>query len=481
MEKIYNGADLMVPGIVPPVPENAKRGRLVGIATTAAPGLPLAVGVAEIDLSVQEAFVGEKGKAVRMLHWYGDEIWKLGGSGSPPSIDINGTGLAEVEQKVEELALAEQEQGEQGAEPAVDISNEQLSIKEIDSAFYDAALYGIKHLRETGATNLDYPLTASGFISQLVTPFLPPASQFNSALPSDVVHPALHMKKTSWKNAGKFMKHLDKRKIIKTKTRNGNEVVVLDIDWDDEEVIKFTPYKLPIVKTDTSSKPSSSTATTTSSTKEPVKVVELFKPTSKLSPIFEAIPADKHSYHTASSLRSLIDAYIEKEGLVNPKNKRLASLNPIIANTLLNERDDAAALAAGSIKRDELAAKFVSLCSPYYVVLAKSEDFDPKRHKAKSGKPPRVQILLEKRQGKKTVTRVWNLEPFGVVPGELADELSKACASSTSVNPVVGVSPKDPKFEVMVQGNQKAAVEKALQSRGVEGRWIETVDKTGKK
>ena len=50
----------------------------MAIASSDSPTVALAVGVAEIDISVLSKVAGEKGKAVKILHWFGDE---LGGSG----------------------------------------------------------------------------------------------------------------------------------------------------------------------------------------------------------------------------------------------------------------------------------------------------------------------------------------------------------------------------------------------------------------
>jgi translation initiation factor 1 (eIF-1/SUI1) len=49
------------------------------------------------------------------------------------------------------------------------------------------------------------------------------------------------------------------------------------------------------------------------------------------------------------------------------------------------------------------------------------------------GKAPKINIVLEKRQGRKTVTRIWGLEQFFLDPNELADELRNVCATSASV------------------------------------------------
>jgi translation initiation factor 2D len=54
-----------------------------------------------------------------------------------------------------------------------------------------------------------------------------------------------NIKKTSWKNAKKFIKHLDKAQIVKSKDRNGNETVIFDIDFEDQQVTHFQPYKPP--------------------------------------------------------------------------------------------------------------------------------------------------------------------------------------------------------------------------------------------
>ena len=69
----------MIPGLIgPPFPEDARKGHLVAIASSNSPTVALAVGVAEIDISMLSKVVGERGKAVKILHWFGDE---LGGSG----------------------------------------------------------------------------------------------------------------------------------------------------------------------------------------------------------------------------------------------------------------------------------------------------------------------------------------------------------------------------------------------------------------
>lgn len=115
MEKLYTGADLMTPGLIgPPFPPRATKGRLVGIASSESPSVALAVGVAELDISRFEKVVGEKGKAVRILHWFGDEL--VGGAG----------GAGEVPEKVE--AGVDEDVGGEGENGGVSL--ESLSLAE---------------------------------------------------------------------------------------------------------------------------------------------------------------------------------------------------------------------------------------------------------------------------------------------------------------------------------------------------------------
>lgn len=98
------------------------------------------------------------------------------------------------------------------------------------------------------------------------------------------------MKKTSYKNAAKFLKILEKDLLLKTKTRNGGEVVVMEINWDHEGAKNFTTYQLPDVPKE-DKKISSSSGITGETNEGSVKVVELFRPNGKAMSFFSAVGA----------------------------------------------------------------------------------------------------------------------------------------------------------------------------------------------
>lgn len=300
----------------------------------------------------------------------------------------------------------------------------------------------------------------------------------------------MQIKKTSWKNAKKFIKALDKAKIVKSKDRDGGECVILDIDFEDSEVIKFVPYKLP--KKDNTAADSggggggkaltAGTSPNDSSVGQRLKLIHLYRPKTQLAPIFEASHADVRGLYLPAELRPIVTSYIDSENLVSDSNKRLVKIDPVLANAVFDGSTslDREVLAKGTVPRDALIDRITRSCSPFWALLRNDETRDSV--KAKAGNAPKIQIVLETRSGNKTVTKVSGVEVFHINPQPLAEELQKACASSTSVNQLVGSSPKNPVQEIMVQGPQKDAVAGALGKRGVDRHWIEIQDKTrGKK
>ncbi|KAI9803991.1 MAG: hypothetical protein M1833_000272 [Piccolia ochrophora] len=520
MQKLRGGADLMTPGLIdrPPFPPTATKSSLVAIADDENPTVPLVVGVCEIDVSGLRVVRGEKGKAVRGMHWAGDEIWdwSTGGMGGvvPPHTlegwvsrdtrdnqpldvatgdlttddredqdDAGGVALTQDTSKLNIKKGAGSQESAHAAAEDEDYDEHELTTKEIDEAFKRAFTYGVYHYKATNKSDpshgLSFPLSSSFIISNLVLPFLPAHTPGQAA--------SLQIKKTSWKNAKKFIKHLEKEQLLKSKDRSGGETVVLDVDYEDRAVIEFVPYRLPkkgSTSNDTTKVASQTPGTEASadSSGKHLKRIGLYRPKEKLAPIFKSAHSGTKDFYLASELRPIITAYIESESLVTTNNKRLVKLDPVLANAVFDTKSaaDREVLAKGTVPRDALIDRVIQACSPFWAVLRGDETKDDV--KPRSGSAPPIKILLETRSGNKTVTKVSGLETYYINPQPLAEELQKTCASSTSVNQLVGSSPKDPVMEILVQGPQTQVVIKALEKRGVNRQWIDVVDKTkGKK
>ena len=520
----------MTPGLArgPPFPAKAKKNAIVAIASVERPSVPRVVGECDIDVAALGQVQGAKGHAVRGHHWDGDEIWTWsqgGRAGINPPDEIEGwdldSGVEVLENGLEDLS-AEDHEDEGGvlldkkdnqalsrtlhnqfvdgedASPFEKLNTEEKNMTtkgrsdlentevhlaqvttEIDEAFMNAFLYGVHRQRndkEDSHRNLKFPVPQSLFMSNLVLPYLPIWTPAQAT--------ALQIKKTSWKNAKKFIKALDKQKLLKSKDRDGGETVVVDIDFDSPSVQSFVPYKLPRMDTRGADGNIGGRATDAGSPSADQSVgqrlskLTLFRPKEQLSQFFEDSNASVKQLYLSSELRSITTSYIESENLVSATNKRLVNLNPILANAVFDgkSRIDSEVLAKGTVPRDALIDRILESCAPFWAILRNEETRETV--KAKAGHVPKIQLTYETRSGNKTVTKISGVEVFHISPQPLADELQKTCASSTSISQLAGSSPKSPIQEILVQGPQQDAVLKALEKRGVQKQWIEIVNKT---
>lgn len=321
-------------------------------------------------------------------------------------------------------------------------------------------------------------------MSSHVTPFLPIYTPRQAQY--------YQIKKTSWKNVKKFIKHLDKLMLVKAKERSGGEMVILDVDFDDQRVLEFAPYKLPSKNAvENAGKPVSGDKKPAATDGDPsvgqtITVQTLYRPSGKLVPtIFPSMAStDPQNYYKYSDVANRLDQYIQFQDppIVSQENKRFLTLNPFLANTIFasSSSDDKATTARGKTTRDGLLKRLIddhAFLTTHHAILKSGQTLSDVKPNA--GLPPKANITIERRTGSKTATRVSNLEVFGIIPTLLAEELQKKCASSTSVSQANG-APKGV-MEVFVQGDQRKAIETALGRRGVRSQWIEVLDKTKKK
>lgn len=320
----------------------------------------------------------------------------------------------------------------------------------------------------------------------MITPFLPvyTAQQAQFYL----------IKKTSWKNVKKFIKYLDKQRLVKSKDRNGQETVILDVDFNDRRVEQFVPYRLPNKNALESAgksggagpKKPEATDGGDPAVGQTLTVQTLYRPTPKVVPtLFAPLSStDPNNYYKYTDVSNALDKYLQAQDppIVSKENRRIISLNPFLASNIFtsSSAEDKSTIARGKTTRDGLLKRIVednSLLNRYHAILRAGQTLADV--KPRPGAAPKANVVLERRTGSKTVTRVSNLEVFGIIPSLLAEELQKKCASSTSVTQANG-APKGV-MEVLVQGDQRRALETALSRRGLKTQWVDTVDKTKKK
>ena len=343
VDKLRTGADLMTPGLTrgPPFPPKATKNAIVAVAGLGRPGVPAFVGVCELDISALGSVQGAKGHAVKGVHWDGDEIWAwsqsgIGGREAPENIDgwdvasatesvNNGMGNLNLDEDEDEDILDEggvslhgtdalqrshvenpTAEESEASEPA---HQTEPSTEEIDQAFHNAFLYAVYNAKKKSSPphyGIKFPVQPAYLISNMIQPYLPIYHE------SQVQY--YNIKKTSWKNTKKFIKNLDKTVLIKSKERNGHETVILDIDFQDQQIADFTPYPLPKPKDDNldpgghallSSKEAMGGD---SSIGQSFSLQTLIRPSSKLVP--DLLPS-KTDLYTAAQVASFLRTYIE--------------------------------------------------------------------------------------------------------------------------------------------------------------------------
>ncbi|KAK8054774.1 hypothetical protein PG993_000001, partial [Apiospora rasikravindrae] len=257
-QKLSHGSDLMIPGLVKSRgatwDARAKKGAVVAVAGLRRDTVPMWVGTCDVDVSrLGNDLRGQKGVAIKGLHWAGDEVWSwrpLGSGGREAPDALEGwQGLMEdMTSAVKDMKLDDDEEEEEGDEGGgVALSNNSASekdpqhssrgrnsdlaeevdvpeptTKEIDDAFVQAFLFALHKAKADNSGphyGFDFPIQPSYLISSMIQPHLRHQN------------PHYNIKKTSWKNAKKFIKHLDKLRLLKSKDRSGGETVILDIDF----------------------------------------------------------------------------------------------------------------------------------------------------------------------------------------------------------------------------------------------------------
>ncbi|KAG5660153.1 hypothetical protein KAF25_003675 [Fusarium avenaceum] len=490
-EKLKQGADLMVPGLVKARgtswDKRASTGAVVAVAGLQNDTTPVWVGTCQIDIrSLPDDLRGQKGAAIKALHWVGDECWSwksLGSGGIDPPSSIEGwDGLGgEFASDVGKLSLEDDkapavpsDTQTQTSELAEEVDEDyEPTTKEVDDAFHKAFLFAVHKAKQSGTPpkfGLDFPLQPSFVISNMIQPNLRHQNQHYI------------IKKTSWKNAKKFIKQLDKLRIVKSKDRNGGETVILDIDFDHDQVNGFRPYRLPTPKATgsaagTSAEDGQASSGPSSSSGQKIDIQMVYRPSSKLVPTL--LPS-KSEFYSAAQVSAAVKAYIDQHPELGGQGKSTVKLDPFLANDILGSKptdEDRSYLAAGRIPRGVLQKRVLEdshLCQPFHII---SQSGVPSDQKPKAGSPPRILITIEKRTGTKVVTKVSNLEPFFIDPQVLAPELQKKCAGSASVGQVAGAKPG--LMEVVVQGDQrKVLTTEILAKKGIDMKWVDTVDKT---
>lgn len=166
-----------------------------------------------------------------------------------------------------------------------------------------------------------------------------------------------------------------------------------------------------------------------------LEVEEIYKPSVHVNPIFSSVGADTGKLFSASEATDIVFQYIEKENLVKPTNKSIVVLDAILCDALFKGTVKKGGTYPTEIHKKDLGSTFVNRMQAHHRVTRGTESA------VRKGGLKTIQILTERRQGNKKVTKFSGFESFLIHADALASELQKKFACSTSVAELPGMPP----------------------------------------
>ncbi|XP_020253031.1 eukaryotic translation initiation factor 2D [Asparagus officinalis] len=503
---IIGGADLMFPGIR--IASEGLPSFLAGQPwSVKVPGNPAPIAVGTTTMSSGEALkAGLRGKALRIAHYYRDSLWEsVGGHYVPnegfledvviedPEIasasqisdaseGASGNRHEDLTNEVEESDVGPDTGGQieidapkdvarnevseeltsdlsglkvsehiSAEEPSLEKEQHVLSNEEIDILLEKCLLQAL----HTTVKDKDLPMPGSTLWSNHVLP----------CRPSGIT---LDIKKSSHKKLSKWLQSKSSSGLISVKEdKYKKEVVLLAVNRVHPEYTSFKPEKRLPENVDQTLDPS---AADVRQSKLQLEVVEIYKPSTHVNPIFMSVGADIGHYYTASEAADIVFRYIEKENLVKPMNKAMVVLDATLCDALYKGAIKKGSSYPTEIHKKDLGATFLNRMQVHHRV-SRGNDVAVRKGAMKP-----IQIMTERRQGNKKVTKVSGVETFLLDAESLASELQKKFACSTSVAELPG---KKGQHEVLVQGGVIDNLAKHLiEHYGIPKRYIEVLDKT---
>ncbi|XP_047160305.1 eukaryotic translation initiation factor 2D isoform X1 [Vigna umbellata] len=503
---VIGGADLMFPGITVP-PEGLPSFRAGEPWAVKVPGNPAPIAVGSTTMSSDEALkAGLRGKALRITHYYRDLLWE-----SPEGCYVPNAGFFEdvvFEDPSSLQASCDSDSTDVTGETSTDQQNNQKSDEVVESLDvnelqHDSASGLIspddgENDAATGVTegmaDLKLPDTASGndpndqqtlstadidslldkcLLQALHTTVkdkdlpLPGSTLWsNHVLPCRPSGITLDIKKSSYKKLSKWLQSKSTSGLISVKEdKHKKEVILFTVNRKHADYSSFKPEKIRVEK---SEQPSVQSANEVRTSKT-LEVAEIYKPSVHVNAIFSAVGADPGKLFSASEATDIVFTYVEKENLVKPTNKSIVILDALLCDSLYKGAIKKGTTYPTEIHKKDLGSTFVSRMQPHHVVTRGNESV------VRKGALKTIQLLTERRQGNKKVTKLSGMESFLIDAEALASELQKKFACSTSVAELPGKKG----HEVLVQGGVIDDLARHLiEQYGVPKRYIEVLDKT---
>ncbi|GBE78753.1 eukaryotic translation initiation factor SUI1 family protein [Sparassis latifolia] len=493
--KLVGGADLMIPGVVQ-YSSSLTPDQLVSITQFHRDkiGFPIAVGrmAMSSDALKQALEKDSKGKAVYVLQTWKDFLWDMGVSkkmdvpearvievGEPPlgldgSYSDSGEDEAQDEPSVGErkvvtrqLVADDHSSTEpsaslpEGDEPPAVETFSSLTAEEVSNCLREALLQALSTTLSAAPSSV-FPISASAFWSSYV---LPARAAHVLGSTTD----AIDVKHSTYKSVKVFLKASAKEGLVKLKDAKGGDVVVAAVFPNHPAVAGHHLHRTAKdVETMVQNAEDRERRKKDAEEKRraEIHVTEFWKPFGSTVAWFVAAQKDTSELYTLPDVKRIFDTYISSKNLVNAQEQQYVNVSEDAAlhSAIVRKNEDTIEF----MKRDEVFGRIKDSMQSWYEIRVGGADIIRKKGQLKP-----ISVVMKVRQGRKACTLVTGFEPFSLVADDLANELRRICASSTSVSPVAG---KISDMEVMVQGKQVKIVTDLLIAKGVPKKWIDSAD-----
>ncbi|PIA55254.1 hypothetical protein AQUCO_00800168v1 [Aquilegia coerulea] len=338
------------------------------------------------------------------------------------------------------------------ADASVEAGSGENDIHEISSTDVDALLDKcLLQALHTSLNDKDLPMHGSTLWSNHVLP----------CRPSGMI---LNIKKSSHKKLSKWLQSKSSARLISAKEdKHKKEVILLAVNRMHPDYISFRPEVVDhrIDKNAIEGHPP----------KLHLELLEIYKPSVHVNPIFKSAGHDTGSFYSASEAIEIAFQYAENQNLVKPTDKAIVVLDATLRDALFNEPIVKESTYPPEIHKDDLGAAFLSQMQAHHRVTRGNETI------VRKGAVKTIQVIMEHRLVSKKMTRVSGLESFFIDAEALAAELQKKFGCRTTVAEL----PVKKRHEVLVQrgrGVIKDLERHLVENYGVPKRYIEVLDNT---
>lgn len=466
---LLRGADLMLPGVI--VPANG----VAGLGSVAKgqkrcvriDGNPYAIAVGRMAVG-QAELETLKGSGLEIVHVFKDKLWAHGGKVAPNA------GFTEKEDEVAPCADASYVPGEGGtAAPAPSDG-----AAEGDGAAADPAA---APQADSAAPPADAPPAAAASSARAAADWsqddllefcfmqaFKVSLEGEKALPVEASElyekhmkpqrpegTTLDVKKSSHKQIGKFLNVMRKAKVIDVVEKKG-VISVTKVDLQHKSFAQMQDKYAGEVAASAASAPGAQGAAAATSNLAAPKILTVWKPTHYTEPLFKAMGKNKSGLYSWEDASKVLRSYCEKEQLLEGDDVKLSE--EIL--TMLYR-------AAGAQKKDlsfpekaefsEVEVKLQERMQEHTTI-----DVAGVGPTTRKGPPVKIEVSLS-RKGAHNITRICNLEAYGIDVQGMGDELKKRLNCTVHIEDMPGKNTKDKLLQL--QGHVQDEVAAHILSR----------------